>query len=244
MKRFGLIGHPIAHSLSPAMFHAAYPEWNYDLIETEDFEEAWSRFLEGYDAVNVTAPFKLQAFDRADESDTVTGQIGAANILLKQDGLIKALNTDFWAVCQLLRLNMPPLETPRVLVVGCGGAGRSAALAATNLHLETVVANRDYDKAARYCRSAGGMEPMRLESAAEHLPEFGIVIYTLPTEIPLARLILERPETIILEANYLDPCLSGPNYISGKQWLVAQAAAGFRVMTGRIPDWERLNIIL
>ncbi len=244
MKRFGLIGHPIAHSLSPAMFRSAYPEWTYDLIDTPDFEEAWRIFREGYDAVNVTAPFKLQAFERADESDTVTGQIGAANILIRQEQGVKALNTDFWAVCQLLRLNMPPLETPRVLVVGCGGAGRSAAMAATNLHLETVVANRDFDKAARYCRAAGGMQPMTLEKAAEHLSEFGIVIYTLPLEISLARLILERPEIIKLEANYLDPCLSGPNYISGKQWLVAQAAAGFRVMTGRIPDWERLNAIL
>lgn len=241
MKRFGLIGHPIAHSLSPALFRSVYPEWDYDLIDTQDFEEAWRIFVEGYDAVNVTAPFKLQAFARADEADTVTGQIGAANILLKQEGRVKALNTDFWAVCQLLRLNMPPLETPRVLVVGCGGAGRSAALAATNLHLETVVANRDFDKAAHYCRSAGGMEPMTLVQASEHLPEFGIVIYTLPLEVPLARQILERPETIILEANYLAPCLSGPNYISGKQWLVAQAAAGFRVMTGRIPDWDRLH---
>ena len=241
MKRFGLIGHPIAHSLSPALFRSVSPEWDYDLIDTQDFEEAWRIFVEGYDAVNVTAPFKLQAFARADEADTVTGQIGAANILLKQEGRVKALNTDFWAVCQLLRLNMPPLETPRVLVVGCGGAGRSAALAATNLHLETVVANRDFDKAAHYCRSAGGMEPMTLVQASEHLPEFGIVIYTLPLEVPLARQILERPETIILEANYLDPCLSGPNYISGKQWLVAQAAAGFRVMTGRIPDWDRLH---
>lgn len=244
MKRFGLIGHPIAHSLSPALFRSCYPEWDYDLIDTEDFEEAWQRFLEGYDAVNVTAPFKLQAFERADEADTVTRQIGAANILLKEETGIKALNTDFWAVCQLLRLNMPPLETPKALVVGCGGAGRAAALACTNLHLDTTVANRDYDKAARYCQRAGGMTPMTLETAAAQLDSFGIVIYTLPLGVPLARRILERPEIICLEANYLDPCLSGPNYISGKQWLVAQAAAGFRVMTGRIPDWERLNAIL
>ena len=47
MKRFGLIGHPIAHSLSPAMFRSCYPEWDYDLIDTADFEEAWQRFLEG-----------------------------------------------------------------------------------------------------------------------------------------------------------------------------------------------------
>ena len=80
--------------------------------------------------------------------------------------------------------------------------------------------------------------------AERRIPQFGIVVYTLPLEIPLARAVRSREEIIALEANYLDPCLSGPNYISGKQWLIAQAAAGFRVMTGRIPDWERLNTIL
>ena len=244
MNRYGLIGHPIARSLSPVMFRAAYPEWEYDLIETPDFEEAWSRFREGYDAVNVTAPFKLPAYERADDADTVTRQIGAANILINGEKGVKALNTDFWAVCQLLRLNLPPLETPRVLVIGCGGAGRAAALAATNLHLETAVANRDFDKAARYCAQAGGMTPLTLEEASARLNEFGIVIYTLPVEIPLARQIGGMKKCIKLEANYIEPCLGGQDYISGKQWLVAQAAAGFRVMTGRIPDWDRLNIIL
>lgn len=244
MKRFGLIGHPIAHSLSPAMFRSAYPEMEYDLIETPDFEEAVRIFRQRYDAVNVTAPFKEAAFAYADEADTVTAQIGAANILLKQENRIKALNTDFWAVCQLLRLNMPPLEKPKTLIVGCGGAGKAAAMAATNLHLETFVANRDFDKAARYCERAGGMVPMTLDEAGARLGAFGIVVYTLPVPVPLAAQINGREEMIKLEANYKDPCLGGRNYIGGKHWLIAQAAAGFRVMTGRIPDWEKLNVIL
>ena len=58
--RFGLIGHPINHSQSPALFAAAYPggEHSYELIEEPDFDKAYARFLEGYDAVNVTTPFK------------------------------------------------------------------------------------------------------------------------------------------------------------------------------------------
>ena len=62
MKKFGLIGHPIAHSLSPALFKAAFGgRYTYDLIEEEDFEKAYGRFLEEYDAINVTAPFKESA---------------------------------------------------------------------------------------------------------------------------------------------------------------------------------------
>ena len=59
MKRFGLIGHPIAHSLSPFLFKAGYDgKYPYDLIETSDFDEAYSRFLSGYqDAVCVNYNF-------------------------------------------------------------------------------------------------------------------------------------------------------------------------------------------
>ena len=63
MKKFGLIGHPIAHSLSPALFKAGYDgRYTYDLIEEESFEAAYSRFINEYDGINVTAPFKEQAF--------------------------------------------------------------------------------------------------------------------------------------------------------------------------------------
>ena len=57
--KFGLIGHPIEHSLSPALFKAGYNGlYPYDLIETPDFDEAYSVFLKDYDGINVTAPFR------------------------------------------------------------------------------------------------------------------------------------------------------------------------------------------
>ncbi|MBR1959386.1 MAG: hypothetical protein IKA34_02310, partial [Bacteroidales bacterium] len=65
--KFGLIGHPIAHSLSPALFKAGYDSrYPYQLIEGADFEDSYRRFLEGYDGINVTAPFKEPAFAKAD----------------------------------------------------------------------------------------------------------------------------------------------------------------------------------
>ena len=57
--KFGLIGYPIEHSLSPALFKAGYEgAYPYDLIETPDFEEAYSIFLREYDGINVNAQFK------------------------------------------------------------------------------------------------------------------------------------------------------------------------------------------
>ena len=65
MKKFGLIGCPIAHSMSPALFKAAYDgAYDYDLIEGE-FDDVYLRFLNEYDAINVTAPFKEIACSKA-----------------------------------------------------------------------------------------------------------------------------------------------------------------------------------
>ena len=99
MKRFGLIGHPIAHSLSPALFKAGYDgRYPYELIETADFEEAYERFLEEYDGINVTAPFKELAFAKADILSPECETIGATNLLVKTPEGVKAYNSDYLGV--------------------------------------------------------------------------------------------------------------------------------------------------
>ena len=99
MKKFGLIGHPIAHSLSPALFKAGYDgRYPYELIETEDFEEAYRRFLDGYDGINVTAPFKELAYAKADILSQECRIIKATNLLVKTTDGIKAYNSDYLGV--------------------------------------------------------------------------------------------------------------------------------------------------
>ena len=99
IKRFGLIGHPIAHSLSPALFKAGYDgRYPYELIETADFEEAYTRFLEGYDGINVTAPFKELAYAKAEILTDECKTIGATNLLVKTPEGIKAYNSDYLGV--------------------------------------------------------------------------------------------------------------------------------------------------
>ena len=93
MDRYGLIGHPIGHSLSPRLFKAAYNgKHPYDLIETSDFEKAWKRFLDGYRAINVTAPFKTDAFARADWKSPECERCGATNLCLNTPEGVKAYN--------------------------------------------------------------------------------------------------------------------------------------------------------
>ena len=102
--KFGLIGHPIEHSLSPALFKAGYDGmYPYDLIITEDFEEAYKRFLEGYDGINVTAPFKELALRKADIISEECRLVGATNLLIKTPQGITAYNSDFRGLKILLQ---------------------------------------------------------------------------------------------------------------------------------------------
>ncbi len=97
--KFGLIGHPIAHSLSPALFKAGYEgRYPYELIEGADFEESYRRFLDGYDGINVTAPFKELAFAKAEILSPECEAVGATNLLVKTAEGVKAFNSDFLGV--------------------------------------------------------------------------------------------------------------------------------------------------
>ena len=86
--RFGLIGHPLTGSGSPALFAKAYGgRWEYDLIDEPEFEAAWSRFLAEYKAINVTAPFKTAAFERVAACGRLSEDAlaaGAVNIVVKE----------------------------------------------------------------------------------------------------------------------------------------------------------------
>ena len=249
MNKYGLIGSPISHSLSPDLFRAAYPcmdDLRYALIEENDFETAWKRFLKEYDAINVTAPFKGDAFRNVDVADTISRELFAVNIVRKKEGKLYGYNSDFWALQKLLKPLITPGRRLRVLVIGCGGAAKAAALAALKLRMSVSVANRDFRKAREFCFTGGGMIPLRLEHAAELAGQMQILIYTLPVRIDLVdRLPLEG--RIVVEPNYKDPCLremceaAGATYISGMDWLGEQAIAGYQLMTGIEPDALRVK---
>ena len=218
----------------------------YDLIEETDFERAYRRFLDAYDAVNVTAPFKGDAFRKVDVADTISRELFAVNILKKKDGKIYGYNSDFWALKEMLAPYADRKNRPQVLVVGCGGAAKAAALAALKLKMAVMVANRDFRKAREFCFTGGGMIPLRLEQVPAQMASTQILIYGLPVKLDLLDDV-SLAGKVVVEANYKDPCLrercvsEGATYISGMQWLAGQAIAGYQLMTGIEPDAERVK---
>ena len=228
--KFGLIGHPIAHSLSPALFKAGYDgRYPYELIETADFEEAYQRFLDGYDGINVTAPFKELAFAKADILSEECLAVKATNLLVKTPEGIKAYNSDYLGVrmwlsemAEGLKRTSPtpsswaplpaargvarfssPLPSPtavKVLIAGLGGAGKAAAAAAESLGMEVIRMNRTVrDDRTR-----------PLSEFRECFKDADTIIYNIPTAIQEMNELTESDFTpgkpkFFMEANYKNP---------------------------------------
>lgn len=248
MKKFGLIGHPIAHSLSPALFKAAYDgKYAYDLIEGEDFETSYRRFIEEYDAINVTAPFKEAAFAKADILSEECASTGATNLLVKTPEGIKAYNSDFLGVRMWLSEVTEDLKGVKVLIVGLGGAGKAAAAAAESLGMDVIRMNR----------TVRDSQTHPLDDFRKCFRKANIIIYNIPAAIPELKELTdsdfneEKPK-LILEANYKDPSLretmesfgSKAVYTGGETWLLYQAMTGYKILTGEKPDLTKMSDVL
>lgn len=264
--KFGLIGHPIAHSLSPALFKAGYDgRYPYELIETPDFEEAYTRFLKDYDGINVTAPFKEPAFAKADILSEECKVTGAANILVKTSEGIKAYNSDYLGVRLWLQETVPTNNCPTVLIVGCGGAGKAAAAAAASLGMDVILMNRSIAKAEAVAESirhmTGSVSILPIDDFRQTFRQADIVIYNIPCAISETHELIAEDfnpghRKIILEANYKNPSfdktllqkMSEANplseYISGRTWLLYQAVTGYEIFTGEKPDLSRMSDVL
>ncbi len=239
--RLGLIGFPIEHSESPHLFHDFDPSIVYDLIETESFEEGFEIFKKGYDAVNITAPFKEEAFLRADFHSNICKMIGASNLLIKKEEGVEAHNTDFVGVTNSILKGCDKIEGLKTLVIGCGGAGRAAAIASLSLNLETTIINRHQEKTLEFIDSlkkSGYHSPAaaNFSDIKELVNQNDIIIYTLPLSID-AILNIDFSGKLVIEANYRNPSLDTKKcakYIGGREWLTFQAEAA----------WEIINSIL
>jgi len=235
MRKFALIGHPVAGSLSPRMIEAAYGgRYRYDLIDRDNFDDAWNTFLNGYYGINVTAPFKQDAFARVDKLSPNALATGAVNLVVPApDGGFIGHNTDVDGVIGALKET--GFTFADALVVGTGGAARAAVFAAKQLGCRVTVAGRSLEKAA-----ALGCQAVTLEQASKLSPD--LIIYTLPGSAPVPP-GLPFAGAVVLEAEYRIPALSGVKcrlYVSGRRWMLYQAAAGYKLFTDEEPSVQEM----
>ena len=152
--RAGVVGHPIAHSLSPRL-HGRWLEkhgidGSYEAIDAgTDFEGTIRRLIEaGFAGCNVTLPFKAEAAALADEATPLVRQLGTANTLTFQGGRIAADNTDATGMAEALRPHVDERHRS-ALILGAGGVAPAAVAALRTLGIGNLrIANRTLESAA------------------------------------------------------------------------------------------------
>src|SRR4051812_29428331 len=145
--RFGLLGHPIGHSISPVMCAEAFSALGmphiynaFDLPTLADLRRAVDDLRDGVLAgANVTVPHKRAVLDLVDELSPSVEEVGAANVLVVGPGRrIIAHNTDLDALVAELRELWGGRPLLRAVVVGGGGAGLAAMAACKRLGFPVI----------------------------------------------------------------------------------------------------------
>jgi shikimate dehydrogenase len=210
-RHVGLLGHPVAHSLSPRMQNAAFAaaklDWHYSAFDVEDAAAAVEALRTlGFQGANVTIPHKRAVVAVCDEAEG-----DAVNTLVFRDGRVLGFNTD--------KEVLAGIDARSACVIGAGGAARALAPA---LPPDT----RSYTRSGAWPPNADGCDlivnatPVRDELLVE--PHAGQVV------IDLAYSIDDRTDTALIAAARAAGC----EVIDGREALVRQGAKSFELWTG------------
>jgi shikimate dehydrogenase len=172
--RYAVVGNPVSHSLSPRI-HTRFAEQTGEAIAYEAIEIATGAFesgirdlqRRGYAGLNVTVPFKREAWAICDRRGRLAEDAGAVNTLtLLPGGEIKGDNTDGIGLVRDLEINLRfTLAGARILLLGAGGAARGVIgplLAGAPAGL--TIANRSAQKAVDLARNFNARGPIRAQA--------------------------------------------------------------------------------
>ena len=129
----GVLGHPVKHSLSPAIHNAAFRHlglnYVYLAFPVEDVPHALHgiRALGNLRGFSVTIPHKVSVMAHLDTIDPTARHIGAVNTIVKSDNTLSGYNTDASGALLALQHAGVDLAGKQVVVIGSGGAARAIA---------------------------------------------------------------------------------------------------------------------
>ncbi|QOZ78726.1 shikimate dehydrogenase [Bradyrhizobium sp. CCBAU 53351] len=174
--RYAVIGNPIGFSKSP-LIHGAFAKMTgqdlvYEAIEgpLNGFSERVDQFrAEGAKGLNITAPFKLDAFAYANEHSESATRAGAANCMKFEGDRIIAENFDGVGLVRDITVNLDvKMKGRRVLMLGAGGAARGALLPFLREEpSELVLVNRTLAKAVALAEEFAGCGPLMVSGYTE-----------------------------------------------------------------------------
>jgi 3-dehydroquinate dehydratase/shikimate dehydrogenase len=256
---YGVIGDPIAHSLSPQMQNVAFRARRLDAIYLPFLVRDLRDFVGSIEALgiggfSVTLPHKEKILRHLDGCDPLAAKIGAVNtVVVRGGGKLYGYNTDYVGVLRSLERRIP-LRGSRVLIVGAGGAARAVAFALAQSGAIPCIAARRPLRAKSLARAAGGQA---ISWARIRHEFFDAIVNATPVGMhphtnasPLdarelnCRLVFDtiyRPSvTKLLQLAKR----RGIETVSGVEMFVAQGSAQFEIWTGERAPVEAMRRVV
>jgi 3-dehydroquinate dehydratase/shikimate dehydrogenase len=256
-RLFGIVGQGVlSRSLSPRLHNAALRALDVPAVylpfETPSFGDFWLEVVESgafercglaLDGLSVTAPHKRAALAVAGAVSPLAESIGAANTLVLHDGVWEAEATDPAGVVGPLVERGIDLAGRTALVVGAGGAGRSAVVGLAQAGARVTLANRGVERGSEAAAALG----VPFVPLADVDPAgFDLVIHATslgrsPDDAPLLDVDRLRPGAVLVDLVYGEGPTAlvtaararGLVAVDGREVLLHQAVGQFRLMTGR-----------
>ncbi|MCX8171454.1 MAG: shikimate dehydrogenase, partial [Candidatus Bathyarchaeota archaeon] len=158
-KVCALIGHPVEHSLSPAIQNAAFRHLGLDYVyvafnvkpENLSYALLGVRSL-GIHGLNVTMPHKVEVIRYLDNLDENARLIGSVNTILNSGGRLIGYTTDGVGALNALKYSGEEPANKKIVVLGAGGASRSISFTLAKCARELVILNRTVEKAEKLAK--------------------------------------------------------------------------------------------
>jgi len=255
----GIVGNPVAHSLSPVIHNAWLAAGGIDgayvpfaPADAAGFEALVAAGRAGLImGLNVTAPFKEQAFALADQATAAARLTSSANILQFENGRVLADSSDGIGLMRGLKEQAPGLDVAGrpVVMLGAGGAARAGSGALVEAGAEVRIVNRSPERAEALAADLG--PSVRVMAADDAFDGAALVINALSVapSIDFDRI---APGTVVMDMTYkplATPFLTAARErslptVDGLAMLIGQAAPSFEALFRRPPPPLDLRALL
>jgi 3-dehydroquinate dehydratase/shikimate dehydrogenase len=244
---YGLLGHPVTRSLSPAMHNAGFAALGlnaaYVPFDTRSLDQlrdvAAALDVRGF---SVTIPFKEQVMPLLDEIAPGAAAAGAVNTIAVRDGRWVGLNTDAEGFLEPLHQRGVRIRGARAMILGAGGAARAVAVALRAQGAAVAISARRQDAAEAVAKDVD-VEPAAWPPAAgswdlliNATPVGSRAVPGIPVDIALDGrvvydLVYDPSQTELIRRAEQAGC----EVIGGLDMLIAQAERQFEIWTGQRP---------
>lgn len=254
MIKAGVIGHPVAHSLSPKLHgywlkkYAIDGEYKaYDVVPASLASFIRALPEKGFAGCNLTIPHKEAIVEFLDEVDDLARIIGAVNTIVVEGSRLVGTNTDVAGFYENIKPHVK--GTKKAVIFGAGGAARAVIMALTQLGFSDIVITNRTRERAEALASHHDLTLVEWDKKETALAGADVLVNTTslglagnpPLELSLESLPKEALVTDIVYKPLITPLLTaaharGNPIVDGLGMLLHQAAPGFAAWFGVMPE--------